>query len=236
MHDQLASFIREQRADTDIFCFQEADGPVPTLCRELLENYNEVTAHKFVTKDDDFYQAMYVKKNLVIKSSGALLQELDNVGLGLYAVIATEKSGLVVCNVHGMSRPIDKRDTPERFQQVQGLVDFAKAQDIPVIIGGDFNVFPSNESIKLFQKNGFKDLISDFKITNTRNHYVWDRYPENPRQYYSDYVFVSSALAVNAFSAPAIEVSDHEPLLLEVTVPLLSRPKESQTTVSLPIV
>lgn len=115
-----------------------------------------------------------------------------------------------------MSRPTDKRDTPERFQQSQGLIEFFKDKPEQKIIGGDFNGFPSNKWLRLFQVNGYRDLIAEHKITNTRNHYVWDLYPENPKQYFSDYIFAGGAVQVQSFTVPDVEVSDHLPLILTI--------------------
>ncbi|MFI5275338.1 MAG: endonuclease/exonuclease/phosphatase family protein [Candidatus Saccharimonadales bacterium] len=230
--DHLAAFIKEHRTDTDVFCFQEADGAMPALCQELLNEFSEITAHKFVTKDDDFYQATYVKHGINLISSGTISEDQANTGLGLFVEISKGPHNIYICNFHGMSRPVDKHDTPERFKQVQGLLDFCEQRTGPKIIGGDFNVFPSNESIQRFQQAGYKDLIHEYNITNTRNHFVWDRYPENAKQYFSDYAFVSHDVNVHTFSVPDIEISDHLPLILDVT--LLSHIETKRSSSSSP--
>lgn len=214
----LSKFIRYHAPDTDVFCFQESDRSMPALCRELLGGYSEITAHKFVSEKDDFHQSIYVKNGVTVLSSGTVLADQDDIGLGLYAQIRQGLDSLYICNFHGMSRPVDKHDTPGRLRQTQGLVEFFDAKHTPTIIGGDFNVFPTNQSIQLFQKSGYQDLIQDYKITNTRNHLVWDRYPENEKQYYSDYVFASNDLNIDTFTVPDVEVSDHQPLILGVSL------------------
>lgn len=67
----------------------------------------------------------------------------------------------------------------------------------------------------MFEKNGYKDLIKDYKIPTTRNKVAWKMYPDNP-QLYSDYVFVSSGIEVKSFSVIENEISDHLPLILEI--------------------
>jgi len=214
----LSDFINHQAQDTDVFCFQESSRSLPSLCQGLLDSYSKIPAHKFVTETEDFHQTIYVRKGIPILSSGIVLRDQLHAGLGLYVQIKQGSDSLYICNFHGLSRPVDKHDTPERLHQSQGLIDFFASKSGSKIIGGDFNVFPSNPSLQLFQKNEYRDLIQDYKITNTRNHLVWDRYPENEKQYYSDYVFVSPDLHVNEFNVPNIEVSDHLPLILNVAV------------------
>lgn len=83
------------------------------------------------------------------------------------------------------------------------------------IIGGDFNMFPENESIRMFEKNGYQDLIKNFGIKTTRNRIAWEKYPETP-QYYSDYIFLKGDLQIKTFSVPENEVSDHLAMILEI--------------------
>jgi hypothetical protein len=216
LHEPISEFIKKHREDTDVFCFQEAYGPMPILCGELLKDYNAITAHKFVNESSDFYQATYVKSSITVLSSGGILEDQENVGLGVYARIKQQEQDLYVCNLHGISRPIDKHDTPDRLRQSQGVIDFFKDKEGLQVIGGDLNVFPSNESLQLYEKSGYRDLVQDFNITNTRNRLVWERYPENERQYFSDYIFVNRAVQVRSFIVPDIEISDHLPLILEI--------------------
>lgn len=210
----LSEFIKHHTHDTDVFCFQESDRSMPALCTELLASYRKIPAHKFVSDKDNFHQTIYVRKTIPILSSGIVLHDQDNVGLGLYVQIKQSSDCLYICNFHGLSRPVDKHDTPDRLRQAQGLIDFFATKPGAKVIGGDFNVFPTNPSLQLFRQKGYQDLIHDYNITNTRNRLVWDRYPENDRQYYSDYVFVSNDLLINSFTVPNIEVSDHLPLIL----------------------
>lgn len=214
----LSEFIKYHASDTDVFCFQEAGKGMPTLCAELLGDYHEITANKFVGENDKFHQTTYVKNDVTVLSSGTVLADTQDVGLGVYVQIELGSSSLYICNFHGVSRPADKHDTPARIRQSQDLIKFFETITGPKIIGGDFNIFPTNPSLQLFQENGYQDLIQDYKITNTRNHLIWDRYPENPKQYYSDYIFVSDTVAVNSFIVPDVEVSDHLPMVLDVTL------------------
>jgi endonuclease/exonuclease/phosphatase family metal-dependent hydrolase len=84
------------------------------------------------------------------------------------------------------------------------------------IIGGDFNILPETESIRMFKDQGYADLIKDFSIRTTRNRFAWEKYPGN-ELYYSDYVFIKHAKVVD-FAVPALEISDHLPMLLDIEV------------------
>lgn len=202
---------------TDIFCFQEADGDMQRLCAQVLSEYDVYTGIKTLSEANDFAQTTYVRKGIPVVSSGLILKDHQESGLGLYVEIQAGDKTLFVCNFHGISRPVDKLDTPERVLQSTTLLEFFDKKE-RVVIGGDFNVFPETKSIQIFATSQYQDLISDHGITNTRNHYIWDRYPDNPKQYYSDYVFLSPAVNCLEFIVPNNEVSDHLPLELEIAV------------------
>ena len=54
MREGIADFLREQSADTDMFCLQEAYDGMREICHEILSDFTELTAYKFVVADDDF--------------------------------------------------------------------------------------------------------------------------------------------------------------------------------------
>ena len=65
----------------------------------------------------------------------------------------------------------------------------------------------------MFEDNGYKNLIKEFKIPTTRNEISWAKY-EN-KQLFADFVFVSPDVKITNFSVPNNEISDHLPLILE---------------------
>jgi endonuclease/exonuclease/phosphatase family metal-dependent hydrolase len=209
VRDDITAYINQQILDTDIFCFQEAYNEMQLLCGDLLKDYKELTASKFVTKADNFRQAIYIKRNISVISSGTILADQENCGLGLYAELQKGDKTMWICNFHGMSRPVDKHDTPGRLLQSERLIAFFKDKDF-VVIGGDFNIFPENKSEQMFEKHGYRDLIKEFEIKTTRNQNAWDRYPN--KQYYSDYVFTSHAIKLEGFEVVDNLVSDHLPM------------------------
>ena len=215
MRDNLVGYIDEQIRDTDIFCFQEATDEVLEACKDVLSNYQELSDYKALSGEDTFPQSMFIKNGIEIISSGTLLADVVDCGLAIYAEVKTSDENILICNIHGTARPNDKQDSPGRLSQSKGVIEFFKDKTQPIIIGGDFNLNPDIESIKMFSQNGYRNLIDEFSIETTRNHLAWDRYPDN-KMYYSDYIFLNQDIRLKSFSVTNNEVSDHLPLILEI--------------------
>lgn len=215
LREEIFDFIREHSSDTDIFCFQESQGEMERICAEILSDYNRFFQHKQINAIHYYDQAIYVKRGVEIISSGSLLETGIDTGLGLYVEVKTDSGNMFICNMHGISQPGEKLDNEGRLEQSRVPIDFFKNKEGLKIIGGDFNLMPETESIQMFVKNGYRDLIKDYAIRTTRNHYAWDMYPGNP-MYYSDYVFTSKEVKVRNFKVIENEVSDHLPLILEI--------------------
>ena len=215
IREGTAAFIRQQAAATDVFCFQEVYEEMQAFCAELLPDYRVIRGYKKIGEENDFAQATYLRQGLQLLSSQLLLEKHPGTGLGIYTQINMRNAVIHLCNLHGSARPGTKLDTPERIDQSQGLIDFFKEKRGMRIIGGDFNLLPETRSARMFEENGYRSLIKDFRIPTTRNRLAWELYPNN-KQYYSDYVFVSPEVKVREFSVPADEISDHLALVLKV--------------------
>jgi endonuclease/exonuclease/phosphatase family metal-dependent hydrolase len=185
------------------------------LSRELLVDFNEVSANKRVSEHDDFYQATFVRKRFDIVSSDILFEGDNELGLAVSVEIRLPNTDVHILNFHGRSRPVEKLDTPDRIRGSQALIDFFANKIGLKIIGGDFNILPDARSIGMFREQGYLDLIKDYGIATTRNRLVWDRYPDD-KWYYSDYVFVDDKVRVKQFTVPSDEVSDHLAMILEI--------------------
>ncbi len=170
--------------------------------------------------------ASFVKKDIkVLNHGGQLVAKYDPA----YAImeegdfkvqILSLKRGadeFSVLNYHGIATPGNKNDTDPRLSQSKKLAEIW--QSLPVetkILCGDFNLNPDTQSIKILETCG-RNLISVFKIENTRNQVSWDRFPGS-YQKFADYTFVSPKIKVNSFEVPYNEVSDHLPMILKFNV------------------
>jgi exonuclease III len=153
----------------------------------------------------DFGPSLGIKEDPVEGNTKA--QELD---------LAFEGKTFSIINYHGPALPGNKLDTPERIansQSLKAIWDNFPAK--PKILCGDFNLLPQTQSIKILEGCG-KNLIKEFKITNTRNEISWQKYQNN--QSFADFVFVSPAINIKNFVVPYNLVSDHLPLILEFTI------------------
>ena len=219
--DVLAAFIKEQAPIIDVFCFHEADTRQPDLLTRLLPHFQQYTTpSKVIDEHDWFNLKTYVRHGLHVRQAHTLMpSELDR-GIALVTNIEVEGSELAIINTHGIAyHPDDKLDTPGRLAQTDVIIDYCRILDCPVIIGGDFNLLPEAESIKRFAQAGFRNLVTDYQVPTTRNHYIWDRYPET-KQYYSDYIFTNKDIGVRAFNVPHQDVSDHLPMIVEFDIAL----------------
>lgn len=213
--DAVTEFIREQSLDTDVFCFQEFSDKMSVATKDILFGYEKHSASKPEEGTVPFQLTTFVRKDIERVSSGILLKNLVGGGVAIYVQIQIGNNSVYVCNVHGISKPSEKSDTPIRLKQSKELIDFFEEKEGAVIIGGDFNLFSDTKSVQMFEENGYKDFIKDFSIKTTRNHYAWDIYPIP--YYHSDYVFMKSDfLKIKNFSVLDNEISDHLPLILEV--------------------
>jgi endonuclease/exonuclease/phosphatase (EEP) superfamily protein YafD len=211
----IHQFIKEQAADTDVFCFQEAGELIEPLGRDILTSFRWVSAVKPITEEKSYSLVTFVRDNRPILSSETILKDDPGIGVALSTQIKTDREILNIVNFHGVPEPGDKLDTPERLQQSRELLDYLATKEGMMILGGDFNLDPKTQSVRMFEENGYRNLIREYGITNTRNKYAWEAHPDR-REYYSDFVFLKGDLKVSSFSVPAIEISDHLPMILKI--------------------
>lgn len=214
---ELTEFFKQQVHDTDIFCFQEAPDAVKALYKDIFTDYQELSDYKYVTDEDDYPQVTLVRNGIEIISSESLFSDDNELGLTLYTALKVGEKQFHLCNVHGNARPNNKLDSPGRIKQSEAFIERFKDTSDPVIIGGDFNIERETESVKMFARHNYRDLISDYKIKTTRNHWAWDKYPGN-ELYYSDFVFTNSGIDVKNFTVIGNEISDHLPMILEFEI------------------
>ena len=210
----LWNYIKEQKETCEVFCFMEAGQEFRGKCREILPDYIQISAEKSIIDEDGMFQATYVKSDYKILNSEPILGIDPNIGLGLYTQIVNNDKVWNIASIHGVARPGEKSDNPKRLEQSNGIIEYMSKIEEAKIIGGDFNLDKNTESVKMFEKNGYRNLIEEYKIEMTRNHLAWDVW--HNVQLWADFLFVSLDVKVKSFEVPKNEVSDHLPLIVEI--------------------
>jgi endonuclease/exonuclease/phosphatase family metal-dependent hydrolase len=214
---KLRDFLVNNTNVIDIFCLQEVFEKMETLSKEILPNYNVYREKKRINENGDlkYSLAIFIRKDIQVIGSKSFGEDNPKIGAILSTNLIYNNKPLTIFNVHGVCYPSHKMDCPERLEQSKILIDSLNIVGGSQIVVGDFNLYPNTESIKTFEENGYKDLIKECNIKNTRNNIAWKRYPDN-KQFYSDYAFVTPDIKVLNFDVPYNEVSDHLPLILDV--------------------
>lgn len=116
---------------------------------------------------------------------------------------------LRILNYHGIWSK-NKQDSNLTIKASQTINKLALEVNYPVIICGDFNLFPDTKSIHLLKEN-FISLVDEFNIKTTRPQ---SSELNNSERNIVDYIFVSKDIKVNNFEVLGSSVSDHLPLIL----------------------
>jgi len=218
-------FISKEASTTDVFGLTEVTKELYKKLCLTLNDFSGYFALDPTLENSQSSQAIFVNKKVSVKKyqKELLYGPLESEG-GTEVpafVQAIETNNITFVNLQGMAYPGSKLDTEERLKQTDKVLGFAKKFSGPKIIGGDFNLLPQAESIINFEKAGYRNLIKEFNITNTRN--KWADHTKKDKQYFgkqyfADYVFVSPEVKVKSFEVPNVEVSDHLPQILEFEI------------------
>ncbi|MCL5666499.1 MAG: endonuclease/exonuclease/phosphatase family protein [Patescibacteria group bacterium] len=206
-----------------LFELQELRGLLPGF-KDFYEaksfGYADATDQK-IDVPVSFGMSIFVRENFKTEDYGACVLG-DGVAAGgplleglvksQTAVLEAGGQKLRIINIHGLSRPGDKLDTPARLEQSRKILEILTGQAAPTILCGDFNLMPETESIRMLEGK-MRNLVKEFNIANTRNEISWQQY--HNRQYFADYVFVSPGIKVQNFRVPYNLASDHLPMILE---------------------
>ena len=239
--DPLICFIKEQAYAIDVLCFQEVYsnqlGVFPHRLSGRTNLYQELEVALAESHLGFFWpvlsglgngtgswgQAMFVRHGLMFTDYGSRLvhghpkghvpHEGKTIPRNLaYVTLATPTGDTTIATWHGLWNGEGKTDTPERISQSRSLVSILRELPGRLILCGDFNLLPGTESLRIISL-GLRDLISQFGITNTRSE---KHYAKSVR--YADYIFTEPAIDVRACAViPAHEISDHLPLVIEIT-------------------
>lgn len=117
---------------------------------------------------------------------------------------------LTVANLHGLWNGKGKKDTHDRIEQSKKTRAFLDSQKGLKILCGDLNLLPETESLGILEQ-GMVNLVKRYNIQSTRS-----RYYTKPEKF-ADYILVSPDVEVVDFQVLQNEVSDHLPLVVEIT-------------------
>lgn len=214
--EKLSAYIREHAATTDIFCFQEAEEQCDVIRSEILKKWQSLTARCYDYHfDSETVLTTCFTNDFELLSAGTLSARDPEKRSGFWTHLKKGDQEYWICNVHGTAVPFDKNDTPERISQSQDILDFLADKKGQKIIMGDFNLNPDTESVLMFERAGFRNLIREYDIDTTRNEVAWAKHPED-KQLFADYAFVSPEVTIKSFQVPKNEASDHLPMELEI--------------------
>jgi endonuclease/exonuclease/phosphatase family metal-dependent hydrolase len=142
--------------------------------------------------------------------------------------VVFDKSGVryLAAHLHGVwlkentkgDDPIRMRQSEQVLKVISGLV--IKHKVSKVIFGGDLNLAPDTEALKMLlsgtkAENLSRNLISEYKIRSTRTP-LYRKYNDEGTELLADYVLTSSNVEVESLKVGSdVPVSDHMPLLLK---------------------
>ncbi len=178
----------------------------------------------------DFGQATFVKKGINVLNQGEIFVHrtfnkpgpyypdgrVDFPRNFVYSEIEKEGKKFLILNLHGFWEPAPKYDTEERFRQSQIIIDHAKHKNLPTIVAGDFNLGINTESLKMFEDNGFRNLVKESGALTTRSTLYHDKWRTNDK--FADYILTTKGIWVTDFKVLRAKVSDHLPLYLKFEV------------------
>lgn len=177
----------------------------------------------------DYGNAIFVRKDIPIleyrekfilghQNSGSK----ENIEKTIPVVIQALKikkgaSNLWVINFHGYyaGKGFGKSDIEERILQSEEISNFVKELSGEIVLGGDFNINPDTQSLKIIESIPLENLISKYNIQTTRT----SLYPKEKKDVWphADYVFVNDEVNVVDFQVDIdSDVSDHAPMFLKI--------------------
>ena len=131
-----------------------------------------------------------------------------NIQLSLISYI---NKNILILNYHGISYPSNKKDTEQRLEQSETIVELIINQSYDLaILGGDLNIDIETESLEILETVFTQNLIKKFNIQTTRPKGI---YPQ-----FSDYFLATNNAKIDYLKCVNTNLSDH--FLLEIKLDL----------------
>lgn len=127
-----------------------------------------------------------------------------------HAVVRIKNQDVHILNHHGHQIPEHKKGDANTLRQMKIIGDYIDKLSGPIIMCGDFNLFPKSESLEIINKR-LSNLSVKYRLKTTRT-------PLTHKTEVCDYIFVSKDIKVNDFYASEQIVSDHKALVLDFDI------------------
>lgn len=171
-----------------------------------IEFGNYVKSKYEVTKG----QNIFVQGQFTYATDWSYWPEEDYRAVQVVDILIAKNYKLRLLNYHGIWTQ-HKQGNDLTLDACKKIEKLASEVDYPVIISGDFNLFPDTPSIKVFEKR-FINLPNKYNVKTTR---PASNELSGKERNVVDYIFVSKNIRVNKFEVIESDVSDHLPLLLD---------------------
>ena len=155
-------------------------------------------------------QNIFVQNHFTYVTDWSNWPEEDYRAVQVVDILITENKKLRLINYRGIWTQ-HKQGNDLTLKACKTIERLALEVDYPVIISGDFNLFPNTPSVKLFENN-FINLPNKYNIKTTRPS---SNELSGKGRNVVDYIFVSKNIKVYKFEVIKSNVSDHLPLMLD---------------------
>ncbi len=236
VNPEILDFVAAWNGRADAFCFQEMMrdtgetefDPVldPREIRRTVETFSELLPdyeHRFSNfYGDDYGLATFVHRDVGIRAVSECLVYGQHPrrplapgyeGEHCRKILITELGNDVrLVNFHGLwIRGYGKGDHDHRIEQSRRILETLHPFGVPTVLMGGFNLDPDTESMGMLERAGFRNLVKEYGITDTRTPLY-----EKTVSRYADYALVTPDVPVTDFRVLPDVVSDHAPILLEI--------------------
>lgn len=175
----------------------------------LIEQGNEIiTKYKIIDAENIFFY-----KNYAPFVDTTNFRQEDHPRALEKIILEINGQKLQIINLHGIWSEGKKGDF-RTLKECEFICKIAKANLLPTIVVGDFNLSSESESIQLMNKH-LNNLIKMYNIKTTRPR-VKDGLDTGNNV--DDYIFINDKIKVNKFEIIKSEVSDHYPLILDFEI------------------
>lgn len=155
-------------------------------------------------------QNIFVQNHFTYVTDWSNWPQEDHRAVQVVDVLIKKDKKLRLLNYHGIWTQ-HKQGNELTLEACRKIERLASEVDYPVIINGDFNLFPDTPSIRVFDDK-FINLLNKYNVKTTRP--SSNELSAKSRNVV-DYIFVSKNIKVNKFEVIESDVSDHLPLMLD---------------------